>query len=68
MEDEAKNHSKSIHKSQNPSTTSTPSRSRLESPNQNFEVVETFPSSREVVSQLPSPNYIPESPEVHSLI
>jgi len=63
-----KYHLESIHKSQNPSTTSILSRSHSESPDQEYEVVETYPSSPEVVRQPPSPDYIPESLEVHSLI
>lgn len=58
---------KNIHKSQNPSTTSTPSRSCSISSYQKSEVVETSPSSLEVVRQPPSPDYTPETPEVHSL-
>jgi len=68
MVDEAKNHSKSIHKSQNPSTISTPFETRSKSPYQKSKVVETSPSSPEVVRQPPSPDYTPESPKVHSLI
>ena len=68
MEDKAKNHSKSIHKIQNPSAISTPSQTRSESPDHKFEVVETSPLSPEVVRQQPSPHYIPESPKFHSLI
>ena len=59
---------KNIHKSQNPSTTSTPSRSRSESPNQKSEVVETSLLYPEVVSQPPSPYYTPNSTKVHYLI
>ena len=63
-----KDQSKNIHKSQNPSTTSTPSRSRSKSLDEKYEVVETYPLSPEVVIQPPSLDYTPESPEVHSLI
>ena len=63
-----KDHLKKNHKSQNPSTISTPSQTRSESPNRKSEVVETYPSSHEVVRRPPSPEYTLESPEVHSLI
>lgn len=59
---------KNIHKSQNPSRTSTSSRSRSKSLNQKSEVVETSPLSPEVLRQVPSSDYTPDSPEVHSLI
>jgi len=68
MEYKPKYHSKSIQKSQNPSTTSIPSRSRLESPDHKSEVIETSPSSPEVVRQLPYLDYIPKSPKVYYLI
>jgi len=57
-----KDQSKNIHKSQNPSTTSTPSRSRSESLDQKSEVVETSPSPLEVVRQPPPSDYTPKSP------
>ena len=60
--------SKNIHKSQIPSTTSTPSRSCSKSRDQKSEVVETSPSSPEVVRQLPYLDYIPKSPKVYYLI
>ena len=60
--------SKNIHKSQKPSTTSTPSRSCSESPDQKVEVIETSPSSPELVTQPPSLDYTRESLKVHSLI
>ena len=64
----SKDQLKNIHKSQNPSTTSMHSRSRSESPDHKYEVVETSPSSPKVVRQPPSPDYTFESPKVHSLI
>ena len=63
-----KYHSERIQKSQNPSTTSIPSRSCSESPDEESEVVETSHSSLEVVRKTPSQYYIPEYHEVHSLI
>jgi len=64
----SKDQLKNIHKSQNPSTTSTSSRSHSKSPDHKSKVVETSPSSPEVLRQPPSSNYTPESPEFHSLI
>jgi len=49
MIDEAKNHLKIIHKSENPSTISTPSETRSKSPDWKSKVVEISPSSPEVV-------------------
>ena len=63
----SKDHSKIIHKSQNPSTISTASRSCSESLDQKSKVVETYPSSPEVARQ-PSPDYTPKCPKFHSLI
>jgi len=68
MEYKSKDQLKNINKSQNPSTTSTSSRSRSKSPDQKSEVVETSPSSPEVLRQASSSIYTPESLEVHSLI
>jgi len=68
MVDKHKYHLKSIHKSQNPSTVSTPSKNHSESANQKSKVVETSPSSLEVVRQPPSSDYTPSSLEVYSLI
>ena len=68
MEYKPKDQSINIYKSQNPSTTSTPSRFPSKSPDQKSEVIETSPSSPEVVRKPPSPDYTAESLEVHSLI
>ena len=59
---------KNVHKSQNPSTTSTPSKSCSKYLDQKSEVVETSPSSPKVLIQPPSSNYTPEFPEFHSFI
>ena len=58
----------SPHKSRSPQKHSTISQSQSRSPTHKSEVVETFPSSPKVSRHPSTSEFIPESPEVQSLI